>query len=81
MSNQLFLYGYHYDSGKVVLPKKQLRWFGEIILFSTTLIKMVDKRCSFHIDNLYWVKIYPRTSEIRHNPWIMQLTASKHKGK
>ncbi len=68
--NKIFLYDY--NNGKPKLLTKNERWIGDIVLFSTEFSKKVDEICSFRIDDIYTIRISPRTPEIKHNPDVIK---------
>ncbi len=68
--NKLLLYDY--DNGKLKLLAKNDKWMGSIILFSTEFSEKVDKFCSFRLDDVYTIRISPRTPEIKHNPDVIK---------
>jgi adenine-specific DNA-methyltransferase len=59
-----------YTEGRVIQIKKENRWQGEVILFSTTFSKRLDDLCSYRLGDIYDIKISPRTPEIKHHPHV-----------
>ncbi len=76
MSHRLILS--EYKEGKVIQIRKENRWQGEIILFSTTFSKKLDDLCSYRLGDVYDIKISPRTPEIKHHPHVKKEKLSGH---
>ncbi len=68
--NKMLLYDY--DNGNLKLLTKNESWTGEIILFYTDLSRKIDEICSFRIEDVYTIRISPRTPEIKHNPNVIK---------
>lgn len=71
IKNQLELYDYKNNS-KTLITKKN-NWNGDIITFSTEFTKYLDKYCSFKLDDVYNIRISPRTPEIKQNKEIIKI--------
>lgn len=67
---------YEYVNEKLKLLFKDIKWKGEIILFSTEFSKRVDEICSFRISDIYMIRISPRTPEIKNNPNVFKNACS-----
>ncbi len=68
--NKIILY--EYNNGKINLITKKDNWLGDIVLFSTEFSRKIDEICSFRIDDIYSIKISPRTPEIKNNPEVIK---------
>ncbi|RUM59547.1 MAG: DNA methyltransferase [Persephonella sp.] len=63
---------YEYRDKKLNLIYKKDDWSGDIVLFKTDFSKELEKICSFRIDDIYSIKISPRTPEIKNNPDVIK---------
>ncbi len=63
---------YEYRNNKLNLIYKRNSWSGEIILFETDFSKELERICSFRVDDIYSIKISPRTPEIKNNPDVIK---------
>lgn len=47
-------------------------WHGEVIKFKTDYTRMLENICSYHLGDIYEIRISPRTPEIKKNPYIIK---------
>jgi adenine-specific DNA-methyltransferase len=69
---KLILSDYNNGSPKIITENNN--WSGKVILFSTDFSKKVDEICSFRLEDIYTIKISPRTPEIKYNKEIVRTT-------
>lgn len=77
--NRLLLYDY--ADGKLRMINEDDDWNGGIILFSTEFSKKVDEVCRFRLNDVYSIRISPRTPEIKHNPDVIRSKDNAGNGK
>ena len=63
---------YDYANSKIELLFENKFWEGEKISFYTEFTNLIDKICSFKIEDIYEIKISPRTPEIKKNKNIVK---------
>jgi len=63
---------YDYADGGLILIKECKDWGGDIVLFSTEFTRRVDEICSFRIDDVFTIRISPRTPEIKNSPDVVR---------
>lgn len=61
-----------YIKNKIIPLKVNTKWCGEIIKFETDYTRIIEQICSFHLEDIYEIRISPRTSEIKNNPYIIK---------
>ncbi|WP_457599972.1 Eco57I restriction-modification methylase domain-containing protein [Hydrogenivirga sp.] len=76
--SRLLLFDYNESDLKLIKEKRD--WNGGIVLFSTEFTELVDEICSFRIDDVFQVRISPRTPEIKNNPDIVLSDSSPDGG-
>lgn len=52
--------------------KKYNNWQGEVVTFETEYTKNLDCICSYRFNDIFDIKISPRTPEIKNNPYIVR---------
>jgi len=70
--NNLAIYDYDYVNKKLEIINKNENWNGDIVLFSSDFSKIIDEICSFRLEDIYDIRISPRTPEIKHNPNVIK---------
>jgi len=63
-----------YRDDKVNTIKVNSSWQGEIVKFQTNYTRTLERICSYRLGDIYEIRISPRTSEIKHNPYITRKT-------
>ncbi|NPA39204.1 MAG: N-6 DNA methylase [Thermodesulfobacteria bacterium] len=63
---------FDYVNNNCELIAKYTNWTGEIILFSTEFSRKVEEICSFRLEDIYEIKISPRTPEIKYNKNVIK---------
>ena len=60
-----------YWNNNICLIKENLNWQGEVVKFETKYTRTLEKNCSYLLQDIYEVKISPRTPEIKNNSGVM----------
>jgi len=61
-----------YQNNKISTIKINSHWRGEVVKFETGYTHTIESTCSYRLDNIYEVRISPRTPEIKHNSYILK---------
>lgn len=61
-----------YRDNKIHLIKEDLRWKGDVVKFETNYTQTLERICSYKLENIYGIKISPRTPEIKHNHCVIK---------
>jgi adenine-specific DNA-methyltransferase len=59
-----------YRDNKITTIKINSHWQGEVVKFETNYTHIIESICSYHLGDIYEIRISPRTPEIKHNPYI-----------
>lgn len=61
-----------YMDNKIGTIKVDTRWQGEVVKFETDYTHILESICSYRLGDIYEIRISPRTSEIKHSPFIVK---------
>jgi len=61
-----------YKGDKIKTIKVRSNWKGEIVTFETNFSKALESNSSYKLGDIYDIRISPRTSEIKNNPYIVK---------
>lgn len=59
-----------YRDNKIGTIKVNSHWQGEVVKFETDYTLTLESICSYRLGDIYEIRISPRTSEIKHSPYI-----------
>ena len=59
-----------YKDNKIRTIKVNPHWQGEVVKFETDYTHSLESICSYRLDDIYEIRISPRTPEIKHNPHV-----------
>jgi len=60
------------NNNKISTIKMDSNWQGEVIKFDSDWTRILASNCSYKLENIYEIRISPRTSEIKNNPYIIK---------
>ncbi len=61
-----------YRNNKISTIKMDSNWVGEVIKFETDWTRTLEDYCSYKLNDIYDIRISPRTPEIKNNPYIIK---------
>jgi adenine-specific DNA-methyltransferase len=59
-----------YQENKIKPVKINPDWRGEVVTFETDYTRFIESICSYRLGDIYEIRISPRTSEVKNNPYI-----------
>jgi len=66
-----------YQGGKTFPIKVEHRWDGEVVKFETEYSRALENHCSYLLQDLFEIRISPRTPEIKNSSLVLK-TKPKH---
>jgi adenine-specific DNA-methyltransferase len=61
-----------YQENKIKPVKINPDWRGEVVTFETDYTRFIESVCSYRLGDIYEIRISPRTSEVKNNPYIIK---------
>ena len=61
-----------YKNNTIIEIFTRTKWSGEIVSFRTEYTDLIESLYSYRLSDIYDIRISPRTSEIRRNPYIVK---------